>query len=89
MFSAAVLPWLKATSQCSMRIGRPWTAESYSQMSPAANTPGAELRSRDVAAHAAALADLQARPDLASVHVRHHARADDHERPRSSSRPPR
>ena len=45
MFSAAVLPWLKATSQCSIRIGRPWTGLSYSQMSPAAKIPGTELSS--------------------------------------------
>ena len=30
MLSAAVLPWLKATSQCSIRIGRPCSGESYS-----------------------------------------------------------
>ncbi len=48
MFSAAVLPWLKATSQCSIRSGAPpCTTESYSQMSPAANTPGAELSRRE------------------------------------------
>ena len=35
MFSAAVLPWLKATSQCSIRIRRPpWITLSYSAMSP-------------------------------------------------------
>ena len=45
MLSAAVLPWLKATSQCSIRIGRPWIGLSYSQMSPAAKMPGTELSS--------------------------------------------
>ena len=43
MLSAAVLPWLKATSQCSMRIGLPCTGLWYSQMSPAAKIPGTEL----------------------------------------------
>ena len=47
MFSAAVLPCLNATSQCSTRRWRPWTTLSYSQMSPAAKTPGTELSSRD------------------------------------------
>ena len=36
MFSAAVLPWLNATSQCSIRIVPAVQTESYSQMSPAA-----------------------------------------------------
>src|SRR5436309_9281461 len=43
MFRAAVLPWLKATSQCSIRICDPCTTLSYSQMSPAAQIPGTEL----------------------------------------------
>ena len=48
MFSAAVLPWLNATSQCSIRIrAPPWMTDSYSQMSPAAYTPGTELSSRE------------------------------------------
>ena len=46
MLSAAVLPWLKATSQCSIRMWRPCTGLSYSQMSPAAKMPGTELSSR-------------------------------------------
>src|SRR5436305_2013010 len=40
--SAAVLPWLKATSQCSTRSRRRLTTLSYSAMSPATNTPGTE-----------------------------------------------
>ena len=38
-------PWLAATSQCSSRSRRPWMALSYSQLSPAAKMPGAELSS--------------------------------------------
>src|SRR5215213_784399 len=45
MLNAAVLPWLNATSQCSIRIGLPCTGLWYSQMSPAANTFGCELSS--------------------------------------------
>ena len=41
MLSAAYLPWLKATSQCSIRRRRPCTTLSYSAMSPAAKMPGA------------------------------------------------
>ena len=47
MFNAAVLPWLNATSQCSMRSGLPWMTLSYSQMSPAAKMPGTEVSSWD------------------------------------------
>ena len=76
MFSAAVLPWLKATSQCSMRIGRPWTGLSYSQMSPAAKMPGTEL-SRP-AEHFTPPASPSSSPRRAREHhVGHHAGAHD------------
>src|SRR5689334_4999757 len=66
MFSAAVLPWLKATSQCSIRNVLPCTTLSYSQMSPAANTPGTELSS--VEEHFTPPASPSSSPaDLASV----------------------
>ena len=76
MFSAAVLPWLKATSQCSTRIWAPsWTTLSYSATSPAANTPGAEVCELCVDADPAALAELE--PGAAREHdVRVHAGAD-------------
>ena len=45
MLRAAVWPWFAATSQCSSRSGRPWIGLWYSQMSPAANTPGTEVSS--------------------------------------------
>src|SRR5215210_7298702 len=45
MLNAAVLPWLNATSQCSIRIGLPCTGLSYSQMSPAAKMFAAEVSS--------------------------------------------
>src|SRR3954453_3820936 len=49
MFSPAVLPWLKATSQCSSRIRSPrWTGLSYSQMSPAAKMPGTDVSSPEL-----------------------------------------
>ena len=49
MFSAAVLPWLKATSQCSIRTGAPpCSGESYSQMSPAAKMPSTEDSRREL-----------------------------------------
>ena len=78
MFSAAVLPWLKATSQCSMRIARRRARrESYSQMSPAANTPGTELSRREEQRTPPALADLEAGA-LGERHVGRDAGADHH-----------
>ena len=53
MLSAAYLPWLKATSQCSIRSRRPCTTLSYSAMSPAAKMPGHARLEEPVGEHAA------------------------------------
>src|SRR5450755_3692181 len=50
MFRATVLPWLRATSQCSTRIDRPpCRTLSYSAISPATNTSGTLVRRRESA----------------------------------------
>ena len=65
MLNAAVFPWLKATSQCSIRIGLPCTGLSYSQMSPAAKMFDSEVSSPAV--HLTPPCSPIARPaDLAS-----------------------
>ena len=78
MLSAAVLPWLKATSQCSIRIGRPWTGLSYSQMSPGGEDAGHRGLELSRALHAARLADLEPGA-LRKRHVRSHPGADHHQ----------
>ncbi len=66
----------------------PWTSESYSQMSPAANTPGRRALQARGAAHASALADLQA--GLAARAARRASRpAPTTTASAASSRPPR
>ena len=64
-------PWLKATSQCSIRSRRPWTTLSYSAMSPAAKTPGALVsRNRSVSTPlSVSMPGLLGQPQL-RVHAR-------------------